>query len=797
MFQTFLKDSRIYKPDEILDVLEKIKPYLSIAQSNNKKQYYNIPCAFDIETSSFYELKNGQTVPKIKYERTKKGKRKTGTAHTGKKVAIMYEWTFGIFGLTIIGRTWEEFIKMLNIIATELELLNYDDKENKSCKVLLIYTHNLGYEFQFLRHWLKWKKVFSVDTREPVYALTRNGFEFRCSYILSGYSLENLASELRDYKIEKLVGYLDYSKIRHSKTILTEDELAYCVNDVKVVMEYIHETIERDGDITKIPLTNTGYVRRYCRDICLADSNYRKTISNLTMTEEEYDLAKWAFQGGFTHANSYHARKEVNNMESDDYISAYPYNLVAGYYPMSKGERIYIKTWDTLKYNLEHYCCLFVLEMYGVESKFHYESYISESKCKQLKNAIINNGRVVSADHLIIACTELDFEIIRAVYTAEKWRVGHFWRYQRGLLPLTIVNAILKLYKDKTTYKNVVGKELEYAIAKSLLNACYGMAITDLLQPDIKFNYKTNEWDEDKPKRPHKPKNKDDLEKYFEELENYEKELEKRKEQNEKKKCQAIDKYNTDKSRFLFYLWGVWCTAHCRRNLFTAILNCGPDYVYCDTDCVKIRNAQKHETYFKEFNNVLRNNLYKSMKTRYWSLKKYGNMLKDGKTRDEIEEIMERDLEPILEPTNSDGEKKCLGIWEFDGHYQVFKTLGSKRYLLKYSDDPRNKEKLRGKILLTVSGLNKQTCMPYLIKEHGETKIFKFFDTNFRVESDYTGKSTHTYIDEVREGYVTDYNGNKYYYYERSSVHMESAEYSLTLAKKYIDFIAQVQNREM
>lgn len=789
--------SKIYKPTEILEVLEKIKPYLSIAQSNNKKQYYNIPCAFDIETSSFYVLKNGQTVTKIKYERTKKGKRKTGTAHTGQKVAIMYEWTFGIFGLVIIGRTWEELIRMLNIISTELELLNYDDKENKSCKVLLIYTHNLGYEFQFLRHWLKWKKVFSVDTREPVYALTTNGLEFRCSYILSGYSLENLASELRDYKIEKLVGYLDYSKIRHSKTILTEKEIAYCVNDVKVVMEYIHETIKRDGDITKIPLTNTGYVRRYCRDICLADRDYRKIISNLTLTEEEYDLAKWTFQGGFTHANAFHATKEQHDMESYDYISEYPYDLVARYYPMSKGERIYVKTWETLKYNLEHYCCMFVLEMYGVESKFHYESYISESKCKKLEKATINNGRVVRAEHLVIACNEIDFEIIRKIYTAERWRVGHFWRYQRGLLPLTLVNAILKLYKDKTMYKNVTGKELEYGMAKSRINASYGMTITDLVQPDIEFNYKTNEWKEDKPQRPHKPKNKEGLEEYYEALEKYEKELEERSEQQAKKKSKSIDKYNKDNSRFLFYLWGVWCTSHARKNLFTAIFTCNIDYVYCDTDCVKIRNAKKHENYFEQFNKLIRDDLYKSMKKRYWKLKKYANMLKEGKTREEIEKIMEKDLEPTLEPKNSDGEKKCLGIWEFDGHYETFKTLGSKRYLMKYSDDPRNKPKLRGKIILTVSGLNKQTCMPYLIKEHGEKNIFKFFDKNFRVSGEYTGKSTHTYIDEVREGYVIDYNGVREYYYEKSSVHMEDAEYSLSLSKKYIRFILQMQDREM
>ena len=60
------------------------------------------------------------------------------------------------------------------------------------------------------------------------------------------------------YKIEKKVGDLDYSLLRHSNTHLTDTELGYCINDVKVVMAYIQEKIEHDGNIAKIPLTKTG-----------------------------------------------------------------------------------------------------------------------------------------------------------------------------------------------------------------------------------------------------------------------------------------------------------------------------------------------------------------------------------------------------------------------------------------------------------------------------------------------------------------------------------------------------------
>ena len=772
MFQNFLTSHKVYQPSDIKYILDKIKPYLIIAQTNKKVQYYNVPSAFDIETSSFYVLDNGQIVSKIKRERPKKGKKKKNHVH-GRKVAIMYAWAFGIYGFVIIGRTWQEFITMMDIIAKELKL--------DESKRLLIYCHNYGYEFQFLRHWLKWQKVFSVDTREPVYALTTNGLEFRCSYILSGYSLENLAKELRETKIKKLVGHLDYTKLRHSKTTLSDKEIDYCSHDVKIVMEYIHETIQRDGDITKIPLTKTGYVRNYCRVACFADEtktknksikgyNYKSLIRKLTLTPAQYDSSKNCFQGGFTHANPLYSRHLVYNVTSLDFTSAYPAVMISERFPMSKGEKVYIKSKEQFRRYLKNYCCMFDLELYNIESKFHYDNYISSSKCRELKDAVINNGRVVKASHLITTVTEVDYAVIKKFYTAEKMLVDNFWIYDKGYLPTPFVKAILKLYQDKTVYKDVEGKELEYAIAKTLLNACYGMAVTDIVQDDIKY---LDDWIPDnKPERPSKSKFKDDIEGYYEALDRYEKDKEDWDRKKENEKIAAIIKYNRSSSRFLFYPWGIWVTAYCRRNLMSGIHEFGPDYIYSDTDSIKVINIDKHMDYVNDFNNTIRQQLIEAM--RYHGID-----------------------ESAIEPKTCKGVKKCLGVWDFDGHYEQFKTLGAKRYLVKYSYDPRNKEELKGKHVLTVSGLNKQTCMPHLIKEYGEQNLFKIFDDNFYVSEDYTGKNTHTYIDEAREGFVTDYQGNREYYYEKSSIHIEPAEYSLSLTKEYIDFIAGIRNKEM
>ena len=177
------------------------------------------------------------------------------------KRSIMYVWQLAINGTVIIGRTWDEFIQLLTQISNHFEL--------DESKRMIIFVHNLAFEFQFLQHLFQWNKVFAVSTRKPIYALSEMGFEFRCSYILSNLSLENVGESLHKYKVSKAVGDLNYDRIRHYQTPLTKQEYHYIVNDVLVVSAYIKEAIEDAGDISKLPLTATGYCRNYVRKNCL------------------------------------------------------------------------------------------------------------------------------------------------------------------------------------------------------------------------------------------------------------------------------------------------------------------------------------------------------------------------------------------------------------------------------------------------------------------------------------------------------------------------------------------------
>lgn len=718
------------------------------------KEYLNIPATIDIETSSTY----------------------VGDS----KFATMYLWGFGINGSSIVGRTWKEFDIVKNTLVNYFHL-------GKN-RILTIFVHNLGYEFQWIRRRINWTQkngeteIFAMKERRPIYARTR-GFEFRCSYILSNYSLAYIGAELlKKYPVQKAVGDLDYSLVRHSDTPLTKTETWYQVNDLQVVMSYIQEKIEQDGNITKIPLTNTGYVRNYCRDWCFGEhdspelkrktkAKYHEIMNSLSIcSEKEYDQNKAAFAGGFTHAGAKYSGKTIHNVGSKDEASAYPGAMVSDYFPMSRGTYVGDISISQLDMYLKYYCCLFTVTLYDVTPKFGYEHYISLSHCTNITDDYVsNNGRVAAATALTTTITELDWLIICKCYDFdfESTRIQGLRIYKRDYLPRAMIMAILHLYKNKTELKGVEGKETEYMVSKNMINASFGMAVTAIVRPEIIYN---SEWDTEQ---------EDTIE-------------------------QLVD-YNDNYNRFLFYPWGVWVTAHARYNLWQAIFEAGEDYVYSDTDSVKMLNPEKHEEFFKHYNT--------EMKLKLLKMCNHYNIPSS-----------------MCHPKTKKGEEKWIGVWEDEGIYRTFRTIGAKRYMVEDS---------KGAFSFTISGVNKKIGCPYLLntftsctseenrklfelayspdsrleKESKEAmdkvlelhnsgklsydNIFENFTEGLYFPAGHTGKSTITYIDNPTYAKITDYLGNTRTCIELSSIHMEPQDYSLSRSAEYINFLKGYQDASL
>ena len=678
---------------------------LPISYMNKKGKYFNVPCAFDIETTSTYI--------------------------GDEKIACMYLWALGLNDLVLVGRTWEQF-KIA--ISTCVEYLGLSPQRK-----LFIFVQNLSYEFQWFRKYFEWEKVFAVDSRTPIYATTTNGIEFRDSYILTAKSLEEIGKSLLTYKAEKQVGLLDYSLKRTPITPITDEEMKYQIYDVIVVMNLVKELMLTYKNIDSFPLTNTGVVRRFLREQTLYNGNsnhrigkkeskYHDYIDHLLMCPEEYELCKRAFMGGFTHCNPFYTNKVVENVDSYDFTSSYPYSMFE-LFPMSTGQKVEVKSLKQFEYLCNTYACVFEVRFDKIVSRETFEHYISSSHCQMLKNQIVSNGRIVSADMLITTITNVDYAIIRNMYDFESMAIGTMYIYHWGYLPKEFLTGVLTLYNDKTTLKDVVGQESEYMRKKGMLNSCYGCIVTDIAKPEIVYN--NGVWTNEPV----------DLEK-------------------------AINKYNKSKSRFLYYPWGIFITAWSRYHLFTGILECKTDYIYSDTDSIKLINGDKHKAYFDKYNENVRKKLYRAFD--------YYNIPHE-----------------LAEPKTIKGVPKLLGVWDYEGRYDKFKTLGAKRYMV-YKD---------GKINITVSGLNKKACVPYLIQprpyEHQPIdKIFDSFSDNLYVPPKYTGKMTHTYIDEPIEGVIVDYLGTPYKIHEESCIHLENQDYSLSLAREYVDFFVKVQNME-
>ena len=74
------------------------------------------------------------------------------------------------------------------------------------------------------------------------------------------------------------------------------------------------------------------------------------------------------------------------------------------------------------------------------------------------------------------------------------------------------------------------------------------------------------------------------------------------------------------------------------------------------------------------------------------------------------------------------------------------------------------------------------------------SKVFKMFNNELYIPAERTGKMTHTYIDFEKSGYVIDYRGKKTFIRTLSGVHLSECDFTLSVSKKYGDFIHNLRN---
>ena len=706
-------------------------------------EYLNLSTSFDIESTSFFRHK--ETMQIIDVKKAEKVEEKE-LKRNWEKIAIMYAWVFTYDGHAFVGRTWEEFMRLLEKVIKFHEL--------STSRIMVCGVHNLGYEFQYFCRRLEWDSVFAIKERTPAYARTKTGIEFRCTLTLSGYSLAKVGEHLLKYRVEKKIGDLDYIKLRHSKTPLTEEEWGYVVNDGLIVGAYLQELIEKHKLITRIPLTKTGFVRKYLRKKCyFNDTNdhsykrkndylrYRRImLASPIQSAEEYLLLKQLFTGAIVHCNTYASGIIFKDVESEDECSAYPTQIAIGYFPFGRGEWVMPKSYDEFKKYVSKKACVIDASFHDIEKSQFFESLISKNKCIEQEGFEEDNGRLIKAKRIRIVINEIDFSVYKKFYKWKRMTIHRMIVYEKRRLPTNFVSAVLDLYADKTTLKDVEGKESEYMHAKENCNSTYGCMVTDICKD--KTEYVDGQW----------ITTPCDIE-------------------NE------LKRYNETPNRFTCYQWGCWITSLARRALASAIYAIGMssdtkagDYLYSDTDSVKFINPEKHRKYFEEYN---------------------AYMLKELKKASEYHHIP---IEKFM-PKDINGKAHPLGVWENEtskyegGVYKRFKSLGAKRYALEYVKDGKVKHSL------TIAGVNKKKAIPYIEKH--EKDFFDFMHFNYLFVEDCCGKNLHTYIDDEKEGILTDYLGNVAEFRELSSVHLMSTTYKMTASDDYLALLSVIESSYM
>lgn len=524
-----------------VSMLPKVKP-------SKKEKILKIGAAFDIETTSYHSEK---------YD---------------KDLATMYIWQFGIGSLTIIGRTWDEFTQLIEKLS---------DWAGKLKGTLLILDHNFSFEFSFIKSLFDWDidertgypAIFAKSPRDILYAKYKN-VEFRDTLALTDMGLARLPKNY-GLIVEKLVGDLDYDLKRHTKTPLTNQELAYCINDVKVLVNFFYaylmpNYIEKE---LKIPLTSTGEVRIDIKNNFSEMSKeerklMRNELKNAQPSREMYQIFReWLFRGGYVHANILACNYlfKFDDSASMDLKSAHPTHMLLDNFPwkfyrrnMRKWKEVYksAKTGKTAFFGSFTFKNIRCKTAHALESK---------NKIVDAVKPTFENGRLVYSEEITVYLTELDMWNYEDLYIWDKMSLNCLYEAEKRPLPDYLRKTVLRYFEKKETLERDTP---DYNSAKRRLNSTFGCCATSL--PERSFVYNPNV-------RDFKPSK--DVKQYEDLI----------------------------KGLYLLPQWAIYIAAGTRRDIIRSMVACGEngngeDSFYQDTDSNKVNNYSKYKPWFDEFN---------------------------------------------------------------------------------------------------------------------------------------------------------------------------------------------------
>lgn len=552
---------------------------------------------------------------------------------------------------TLYGNKPSQCVECLNMI-----------KDNIYSNNIIIYIHNMSYDWIFLRRFLMASygtPVHQLNTKShyPIYIEFANGIILKDSLILAQRKLEKWAEDM-NVEHKKSVGKWDYDKIRSQNENFSSDELEYIEHDTLAGVECLDalkESIHKR--IYSMPYTATGIARNELRSIAFKNRGKEWFLRNVPSYAQYKKLEK-VYHGGYTHANRHYVGQiQKGFIKCFDFASSYPYVLLSEKYPCEKFQSSSNLSLHEIKKQSNEYAFMFKLVAIGVKlksDKFPMPC-LQNSKMEKIINPVIDNGRILCCDYCEIYLNEQDAITILEQYDFIKHVCCEVEYAKKDYLPRWLTDYIFKCFENKTQFKG--GDPVLYALAKAILNSIYGMCCQHCVKEVIEEDYLTGEYIKNKFDENEDSKNSEQF---------------------------LYDKYVNSRNSFLPYQIGVWCTSYAQKNLFELGKLC-EIWLYSDTDSAYGIN---------------------------WDIKavlEYNEKCKEKLKANGYSFVYFNNREYWLGIAESEGKKD---------EYSEFITLGSKRYCGRCLKD--------NKLHITVAGVPKNgaECLNNDIKNFKKGMIF-------------------------------------------------------------------------
>ena len=542
-------------------------------------------------------------------------------------------------------------------------------------KRIICWIANTSFEFAFISHRFEWDPddLFAREERHPMKFRT-NGWEFHEALTISGGSLAQLA---KDYTTtQKLKGDLDYDIFRSGKTPLTQEEKSYCINDVVILSEwskYIFDTyIIPDR---KIPLTKTGLLRAECRAELmrmLGPDGARQYMQLIREAFPSQDVYEFWFRYFF----------RGGYVHSNILMTGVTIKRVKGYdrtssYPaemLLKLNRYPITPFKAEEFSeeaLKNKCCIMVVRFKNIRRRW---SHSVESKSKAIELEHSKEYPIVIDNGRIAQAGTLTVMLNELDY--EVYNRFYIWDDIEVLSFETSECGPLPIFIRKVLAKYYKQKATLKKSGKSdtveyVISKQKVNSFFGMMVTRIELDKIIYEGDEWKI-------------------------LEK-----------ELDFEDEIKSQFLLPQWGIWVTSLARYELLIPAADItekigdgrnknGAGVVYDDTDSIKVYDPT-------------------------------------GEAEKIIEEYNRKQAELIKAAGLKDPAFNDLGMYDHEGTYDRFKTLGAKRYLTEE----------HGKIKATIAGLPKASIL------NVEGDPFEAFDADgMLIDAEISLKNGISYIDE-------------------------------------------------